>query len=282
MARHMKTKHKIALAKSGYHVVSALRSVIGKSDSCSVTRRGIRYELDLAQGIDFAIFMGGFEADTMAACARYIKPGNTVLDIGANIGAITLELAKAVRPRGRVLAFEPTKFAFDKLSRNIRLNPDLSPRIQAVQTFLGAADDDKAPPEIHSSWPLAGGTDLHVKHLGEAKTTAGASMRRLDTILAENGIGRVDVVKLDVDGFECEVLAGAEKLFATSAPVFFIELAPYVHAERGHSFKQFLAMFSSRGYKFFEQRSNRPVPNDPDQLEKMIGDGAGINVVART
>lgn len=278
----MKTKHKIALAKSGYHVVSALRSVIGKSDSCSVTRRGIRYELDLAQGIDFAIFMGGFEADTMAACARYIKPGNTVLDIGANIGAITLELAKAVRPRGRVLAFEPTKFAFDKLSRNIRLNPDLSPRIQAVQTFLGAADDDKAPPEIHSSWPLAGGTDLHVKHLGEAKTTAGASMRRLDTILAENGIGRVDVVKLDVDGFECEVLAGAEKLFATSAPVFFIELAPYVHAERGHSFKQFLAMFSSRGYKFFEQRSNRPVPNDPDQLEKMIGDGAGINVVART
>ena len=278
----MKTKHKIALAKSGYHVVSALRSVIGKSDSCSVTRRGIRYELDLAQGIDFAIFMGGFEADTMAACARYIKPGNTVLDIGANIGAITLELAKAVGPRGRVLAFEPTKFAFDKLSRNIRLNPDLSPRIQAVQTFLGAADDDKAPPEIHSSWPLAGGTDLHVKHLGEAKTTAGASMRRLDTILAENGIGRVDVVKLDVDGFECEVLAGAEKLFATSAPVFFIELAPYVHAERGHSFKQFLAMFSSRGYKFFEQRSNRPVPNDPDQLEKMIGDGAGINVVART
>ena len=278
----MKTKHKIALAKSGYHVVSALRSVIGKSDSCSVTRRGIRYELDLAQGIDFAIFMGGFEADTMAACARYIKPGNTVLDIGANIGAITLELAKAVGAKGRVLAFEPTKFAFDKLSRNIRLNPDLSPRIRAVQTFLGAADDDKAPPEIHSSWPLAGGSDLHVKHLGEAKTTAGASMRRLDTILAENGIGRVDLVKLDVDGFECEVLAGAEKLFAASAPVFLIELAPYVHAERGHSFKQFLATFSSRGYKFFEQRSNRPLPNDPDQLAKMIGDGAGINVVART
>lgn len=92
-------KPKDFVAKALYRAVKAARYLVGKRDQCIVTRRGFRFELDLSQGIDFAIYlMGAWELDTVAAVARCVKPGQAVLDIGANVGAITLELARAVGP----------------------------------------------------------------------------------------------------------------------------------------------------------------------------------------
>src|SRR4051812_4172311 len=102
------------IARALYRFVRAGRALAGRrSDGQKVVRDGIAYELDLSQGIDFAIYLGGiFERDTARALARLVEPSSLVLDIGANIGAHTLRLAKLVGPHGRVLAFEPTDFAF--------------------------------------------------------------------------------------------------------------------------------------------------------------------------
>ena len=113
----MKTTHKIAAARAIYHAVHAGRLFFGQTDRAIVARDGITYDLDLAQGIDFAIFLGNiYERQTKAALRKLVSPGSLVLDIGANIGAHTLHLAKLAGPTGRVMAFEPTDFAFRKLS----------------------------------------------------------------------------------------------------------------------------------------------------------------------
>src|SRR3984893_15716811 len=120
--------------------------MLGRTDRDVVVRGGINYELDLSQGIDFAIFLGNiYERQTRAALRKLVSPGSLVLDIGANIGAHTLPLAQLVGPNGRVMAFEPTDFAFRKLSRNLGLNPSLAARVEAYHCFLTANDGAGVP-----------------------------------------------------------------------------------------------------------------------------------------
>ena len=68
----------------------------------------------------------------------------------------------------------------------------------------------------------------------------------------------VQLVKLDVDGFECDVLRGATKLLSEARPVFVMELAPYVLEERGTSLEELLALFAPHGYRFLDQDPSKP------------------------
>jgi len=278
----MKTVHKMALARAAYRAVHFGRVIAGRTDRCIATRDGISYELDLSQGIDFAIYLGNvFERSTKQALRRLVRPSALVLDIGANIGAHTLYLAQLVGPHGRVLSFEPTDFAFQKQARNFSLNPDLARRIVAHQCFLAAQDEADIPEAIYSSWPLPRGEDRHAKHLGEEMPTKAARARSLDSILADYDDARVQLVKLDVDGYECEVLRGASRLLKVVRPVFVMELAPYVLGERGSSLDEFLSFFTPNGYQFFDERTDRLLPSTAAELQNMIADGESINVVAR-
>src|SRR5450756_2039953 len=138
-----------------------------------------------------------FERSTAVALARLTEPSSLVLDIGANIGAHTLHLANLVGPNGRVMAFEPTDFAYRKLSRNLELNPSLASRVEAFHCFLTASDGASVPNAIYSSWPLAMEAGLHAKHLGREMQTEQAQARSIDSILDEHANRKVQLVKLD-------------------------------------------------------------------------------------
>ena len=106
-----------------------MRTLSGKGNVGVFRRGGIVWELDLREGIDFAIYLqGGFEPAALREYRRVVKPGSVALDIGANIGSHTLPLAQIVGPSGRVYSFEPTDYAFEKQLRNLSLNRDLSKR----------------------------------------------------------------------------------------------------------------------------------------------------------
>jgi len=278
----MKTTHKIAAARAMYHAIHAGRSLLGRTDQEIAIRDGVTYDLDLHQGIDFAIFLGNiYERRTRAALRKLVSPGSLVLDIGANIGAHTLHLAQIVGPNGRVMAFEPTDFAFRKLSRNLELNPSLATRVEAYHCFLTASDGASVPHAIYSSWPLAVEAGLHAKHLGREMQTELAQARSLDSILSERVARKVQLVKLDVDGFECDVLRGASSMLRDTRPIFVMELAPYVLEERGASLDQLLSYFIPNGYAFYDERTQEPLPSSAKELRRMIANGAGINAIAR-
>lgn len=285
----MKTAQKISLARLAYKVVQPIRALGGGTNRCVVTRGGIKYDLDLGQGIDFAIYLGNiFERSTRRALSELVAPSATVLDIGANVGAHTLHLAQSVGPRGEVLAFEPTEFAYTKLVRNLELNPQLNARVSAHNCFLAAKDKADVPAAIYSSWPLNSiaaqkedGTDFHAKHLGRAMSAKTAQARSIDSILADRANPRVQLVKLDVDGFECEILRGAETLLRESRPIFVMELAPYVLDERGASLAELLDMFRPYGYQFYNEKTKQLLPSNATEFQNLISDGESMNVVAR-
>jgi FkbM family methyltransferase len=278
----MKTAHKIAAARVIYNAVHAARTLIGRNDREIVVRDGLRYDLDLSQGIDFAIYLGGiFERSTALALSKLVQPSSLVLDIGANIGAHTLRLAKLVGPHGRVLAFEPTEFAFDKLSRNLSLNPALASRVEAFHCFLTESDEVRVPSEIYSSWPLVEEAGLHGLHLGREMKTESARARSLDSVLDSYSDWKVQLVKLDVDGFECDVLQGATTMLREVRPIFVMELAPYVLEERGATLDDLLSFFIPNGYAFFNERNGKQLPSTANELQKLVADGESINVIAR-
>jgi FkbM family methyltransferase len=275
------TKTKIAGARAIYRALRILGLAAPPGERVRVQRSGIQWELDLGEGIDFAIFLlGAFERSTLNALKELVKPGQTVLDIGANIGAHTLHLANAVGAEGRVFAFEPTDFAFGKLTRNLAINPGLQQRVIASQLFLVDELGRQRQTEIYSSWPLEAAGDQHPKHLGKLQSTSNASTETLDLFAARNHFSRVDLIKIDVDGHEHPVLKGGRELLRNFAPTLVMELSPYVHSEEGNSFEELIDMLRDCGYSLKDLKSRQPVRLDAEYLSRVVPDGAGINIVA--
>lgn len=289
----MKTATKIAIARTLYYTIKACRTLIGKSDTCRLTTNNVNYILDLNDGIDFAVFLGRYEPSTTRALKRLIKPGDTVLDIGANVGIHTMLMAHLVGSSGHVFAFEPTDRAFSKLGRNEQCNPSLAGRISAMQVFLASSDMATPPSSIPANWPLdskrSQGTHLHGKHLGEFLPTTNVRTLKLDTAMSEAGILRFDgmksknsinLIKLDVDGYECDLLAGATETLKAYKPTLIMELAPYLLREQGGSLKNLLEPLYNLGYKLHDEASFKPIMETPEELENLIADGSSRNVIA--
>jgi FkbM family methyltransferase len=275
------TKTKVALAGAAYRVISFGRSVVGKNDQALVERHGIRWHLDLREGIDFSIYLlGAFEPGTQATLEKLVRPGDLAFDIGANIGAHTLGIAQSVGPQGQVFAFEPSDFAFEKLCRNLALNPDLSARTSPQQILLAASSSGRREPEIYASWPLQSSDAVHPKHRGRLVSTARASVDTLDSFVQRNKVNRLNLIKIDVDGHELPVLQGALETLRRFRPTLVMEMSPYIHAEHNHSFADFVALLKSLNYSLRDTDTNGAVPLDLAQLQRLIPDGASINVVA--
>lgn len=298
----LSTRQKLALAAGASRTLGLLRRIAGRDQRVVVRRGGVRWALDLDEGIDLSIYLlGRFERRTLAACLARLRPGDTVLDIGANVGAYTLPLARHVAPHGRVVAFEPTDYAFAKLTKNLRLNPDLARAVTAAQVMLGDTSAGAVPP-LYSSWPLGavpgeedsplpGGIEngrstsapaegqVHPQHGGRLMSTGGAFAMTLDQYLEEAGIERIRLVKLDVDGHECRVLRGARQSLCRTRPLLVMELAPYTLSGAGDSVEELLDLLGSLGYRLTSLFSGAPLPLEPTAIRAMIPDGHSVNVL---
>ncbi len=276
----MKTKHKIALAGIAYRGISRLRGFVGRSDETIAERGGIRWHLDLREGIDFSIYLfGSFEPRTVALYTSRIQPGDVVLDIGANVGAHTLPFARCVNESGRVHAFEPTEFGFAKLQENLRLNPELSARVVAEQLFLVARAGDAAANDLCASWPLVADPALHPEHGGRSVSTQGARSETLDSYVERNALTRVDWIKIDVDGYEFSVLSGAERTLRRFRPKLILEFAPYLATEVGEGFEALVDLLRNHGYRASAIPSGRAIALDPERIRALVPVGSSTNVL---
>jgi FkbM family methyltransferase len=276
------TKTKIALASLAYRAIAMERAVRGRDDYVTAERGGIKWDLDLREGIDFSIYLlGAFERSTLRTLQKLANPGSVVFDIGANIGAHTLGLARSVGPAGRVFAFEPTDFAFAKLKRNLALNPELDSRTRAHQILLAEETGAQLPPAIYASWPLLSNDALHPKHCGRLSTTSHATVNTLDAFVESEGINRLDLIKIDVDGHEYPVLRGGARTLARFQPVLLMEMSPYVQDEQSHGFGALVSLLQDADYSLEDASTGKTVPLRVAELQSLIPDGAGINVVAR-
>lgn len=177
--------------------------------------------VDLSNAIEAGMLNGSYEPELSRAFVRFVKPGGTCIDVGANVGAATLYLAKLVGPGGRVVAVEPGPPYCERLRRNIDLNPQLRDRIALVNGGVGAEPGTlrwQADPNAPYNAVL-----LDQKPWASDGTEVSVPVETLDHLVARLGLARVDFIKMDVESMELEVFRGARETLRVLRPAVVFE-----------------------------------------------------------
>jgi FkbM family methyltransferase len=166
-------------------------------------------------------WLGTYEPELQRTIQREVRPGMVVYDVGANIGYVSLLLARAVGPQGRVFSFEALPANLERIRANLALNP------QAMVSAIGmAVIDGDRPVEFltHASGAM-----------GKAAGSAGRKDETYGTIIQVPGISLDEfiytqlnplpqVVKIDIEGGEVLALPGMRRLLREARPLIFLEL----------------------------------------------------------
>lgn len=153
------------------------------------------------------------------ACVRaMLRPGQTAIDVGANIGYFTAVLAQCVGPSGQVWSFEPVPETYELLTLCKSLN-DFA-QVRPMRVALGAANGST---EITYDRRHSGIATMHPEQVaGDAQRV---ELRSLDTLISTGEVEREpDLIKVDVEGHELDVLRGARNTIRTARPMIVFEL----------------------------------------------------------
>ncbi len=167
---------------------------------------------------------GDAEPEVQDALAQLIEPGQTVYDVGANIGFFTILCSRLVGPQGRVYAFEPIPQNLATLRRNVALNGLTNVVVveKALSSSTGTAEMFVSPWSAFHSLNVAGASkqDNHGPEAGEIVVQTVT----LDEFLQDGDVRAPDLVKIDVEGAELIVLAGMGETLRTRKPLLLCEL----------------------------------------------------------
>ena len=185
-------------------------------------RVGYRETLGLS-----SLLYGTFEKGELEFATRYLRPGNIVMDIGANIGLFSVVMGRAVGHDGEVIAFDPVPKNVVRLMSNLVEN-DISAE-SVYEIALGAVNkkidlqmsNDSAYASIHT-----------VEHgFGNGRVLQ-VDSRKLDDVWQEKGSPMISFVKIDVEGAEIDVITGGVEMITQCHPTLLIEANTRRHLDQ--------------------------------------------------
>jgi FkbM family methyltransferase len=243
-------------------------------DDCSFTITGSEHDVGVVGEIERS---GGHYQHELALWLRTrLKPKSVVVDGGAHIGVLTVLMARLC-PGGRVFAFEPSPDTRTYLEGNLAANDATNVTVERAALY---DRDGEVALDVSAAQPsgahVAGGG-------GTAAPAATATVHatRLDTWAVTQGLDRLDLVKLDVEGTEIAVLAGAEATIRRFRPVVVVECNPVaLRRFGGRSYTDLVAALRGLfpvvgivggGGRLFPLRS-------ADHLELVLGDRGGAEL----
>lgn len=185
-------------------------------------RVGYRETLGLS-----SLLHGTFEKGELEFVSQYLQPGNTVMDIGANIGLFAVVMGRAIGQTGVVIAFDPVPSNIRRLKSNLDGNGISAKAV--YELALGSANehidlmmsDDTAYASMHK-----------VEHGFGNGQVIQVGVRRLDDVWHERGRPAISFVKMDVEGAELEVIRGGVEMLAQCRPTMLIEANTSEHLAR--------------------------------------------------
>lgn len=181
---------------------------------------------------------GEFSEGEAVLFLKAVKPGQLVLDIGANIGAHTLVFSKAVGPQGLVFAFEPQRLSFQTLCANMALNG-----ITNAACYYKAVGEDIRNIRVPYLDPYAelnfGGLSLKDQQTGEP-----VEQISIDCL----NLNECHFMKIDVEGMECQVLRGAKETIGRHRPIL------YVENDREEQSEELIRLIASMKYRLYWHR----------------------------
>lgn len=197
-------------------------------------------------------WMGYYNLDIVPVLRRSLLPGMTVIDIGANIGELSMIAAKLVGKTGHIIAFEPLDAIADVLQTNITRN-----RLDQVSIVrLGLSNVIKEHVPIYST--CVPGTPRE-ENQGQGSLFSSSTstdplqhiaLTKLDTWIDAHHLDRIDLIKIDIEGAELPCLQGAEQSLRRFKPMLIVEIQEQTAMAAGYHAGDVLAFLSTLGYSF--------------------------------
>ncbi len=187
------------------------------------------------EGIGEEYFLSREEVGTLGVLNRFLGRGDVFVDVGAYVGFFSMYASRIVGEEGKVLAFEPNPLAYRVLLKNLKMNSIKN--VIALNVALGSREEYRYL-SMNDNRPASETTLMDTGRNGKRVRVR---VRRLDDVLNDLGIGNVRMVKIDVEGWENEVLKGTVRTIERSRPILVIEKGPlflggYMYLlERGYS-----------------------------------------------
>ena len=257
----------MASATNEVTVLSAPRRAV----SCA----GFSWSLEPGSRLCRSLVDGGaFEAATSRLLQAAVKPGMTVLDVGANVGWHTLRMAQRVGDAGRVVAFEPV-YAFRKDLQGHLAQNGLQRRVAVMPIALSDLDGKRV------CWTNSDSASLGDRSNGATDSVTDDGMtivkvRRLDDVVVELGLPRIDFVKLDVDGHERNVLEGARGMLTKDRPM----LSLAFHRAAAPDVRATLALLHDLHYELCDEATCMPFCADDDAITACGASTAPLHALA--
>lgn len=206
-------------------------------------------------GIAKGVFLlrENYELSVRTMIDSQLSPGGVAIDIGANMGLWTLRMAERVGKSGRVIAFEPGPTTQNRLRDNIALSGH---KVELHGFALGANAGELVLNTPGDSGSATLGT------LDEPSSAHRVQVKKLDTVWRDSGCPQVSLVKMDVEGAEPMVLAGATEFFAASRPVVCCEVNQEALARLGYAPEDVHNFFRAVNYRamIWDQAVSKLVP----------------------
>ena len=242
--------------------------ILNRLDYCA-TASGAEFGV----GIDI-LRSGGYGEQDVHLLAHLLQgrrenfgDGVVALDCGANIGVLTVDLAKRMADWGQVIAIEAQERIFYALAGNIALNNCFNAR--AILAAVGSTPGSINVPVPDYLTPGSfGSVELKPsgapEYIGQAIDYTPAAMASVDSMIIDAmGLTRLDLLKIDVEGMELEVLAGARLTLAACRPIVFAE-----HIKVGHD--RISAVLEAAGYKMFISGMNSLAIHQDDPVLALV------------
>jgi FkbM family methyltransferase len=218
-------------------------------------RNGALLAISPLEGLAFAwtvgwtCFQTGRWEPHVERCIReLLRPGDTALDVGANLGYFTTVMAQCVGGHGKVWAFEPVPPTFDRLRLSVSLNG-----FTQVTPLAVALGDAEGTAEIAVDPRLAGSASLHGDPLAPSSQSHRIGVRRLDDLVADGTVGSPRLIKIDVEGHELAAVRGALRTIARAQPAIILEFSEPLARRAGWTLAELGEAIASCGdYRFFE------------------------------
>jgi FkbM family methyltransferase len=203
----------------------------------------LRVNINTLYPIELEMLTGEYDPCTSRVIGSFLQRGCVAADIGANVGALTMLMAKLVGKDGIVLAVEPGPPIFSRLVNNLELNPEIKSRVRTVQMGLSDRKDELFWCEDPKNRGNAGFLDGY---------GIPVSVITLDELVTGENVTRLDFVKIDVEGMELEVIKGGTKTLQKYKPVIYYETLVAFRQHRGFDiFGEIAEILRSMDYRLF-------------------------------
>lgn len=160
-------------------------------------------------------FFGDFDPAITNLIKSLLRPGDVVIDIGANLGVVTLPAARWVGDEGLVIAFEPQRAVYDLLCNSVTEN-----RLQNVKAYMVALSDKCGSGVVRGSQFSLGRATL--EQYSGIEGGDSCEVRTLDSFELDFPTARLRLIKIDVEGNEANVLSGATRFIAHQKPDYIL------------------------------------------------------------